>query len=121
MKLNDYKNLLEYAELSPNRGKLKNPDIRAAGENSLCGDSLIIYLNLKNGKITEGKFEHKGCALSVASTAMFLDYASGKNYKKITDLPAEKLLKLLGIEVSPARLPCAILPLAVLRESRNKQ
>jgi len=120
MKLNDYKNLVEYAELSPNRGKLKNPDIKASGENTLCGDSLVIYLNLKNGKIIAGKFEHSGCALSAASTALLLDYARGKNYKKITELSGEQLLKLLGIEVSPARLPCALLPLAVLKELRNK-
>ena len=121
MKLHDYKNLLEYSELSPNRGKLENPDIRAFGENSLCGDSLTIHLNLKNRKITDWKFEHQGCALSAASTAMLLDYARGKNYKKIADLPAEELIKLLGIEVSPARLPCAILPLSIIKESQNKR
>src|SRR3989344_9308149 len=119
MKLNDYKNLLEYAEFSPNRGKLKNPDIKASGENTLCGDSLVIYLNLKNGKIAEEKFEHSGCTLSAASTALLLDYARGKIYKKITGLSGEQLVKLLGKEVSPARLPCAILPLAVLKNRSN--
>lgn len=120
MNLDAFRKLQEYAELSPNRGKLKNPDVVAFGENSLCGDSLKIYLNLKNSKITEGKFEHQGCALSAASTALLLDYARGKSYKKIAALPAEQLLKLLGTEISPARLPCAILPLAVLKSYTNK-
>ena len=105
MKINEYKSLVEYAELSPNRGKLKNPDIKASGENTLCGDSLVIYLNLKNGKIIAGKFEHSGCALSAASAALLLDYARGKSYKKITELSGEQLVKLLGIKVSPEFIP----------------
>ncbi|MEK7519843.1 MAG: iron-sulfur cluster assembly scaffold protein [Patescibacteria group bacterium] len=113
MNIDAFRRLQEYAEHSPHRGKIKTPDIRAHGENALCGDTLTLTCLLINGKVTDVKFEHTGCALSAAAAARFSAQARGKTYEQLKKLSPDIFLRSLGIPVSPARIPCALLPLAV--------
>ena len=118
MKLDQFTQLKRHAEFSPLKGSLKNPDARLSGENALCGDKLKIELKLQKGIIKDAKFTHQGCALSGASTSIFLEYAIGKKYKNIEDIAPEKIIKMLGGNTSPTRIPCALLPLALFKSKK---
>ena len=118
MKLDQFKQLKKHAEHSPFQGKIKNPDISLSGGNALCGDKLKIELKLQKGVIKDAKFTHQGCALSGASASIFLEYAIGKKYKNLENIAPEKLVKMLGGNITPARIPCAILPLAVFKSKK---
>ena len=118
MKLDQFKQLKKHAEISPLKGSLKNPDISLSGGNALCGDKLKIELKLQKGVIKAAKFTHQGCALSGASASIFLEYAIGKKYKNLENTEPEKIIKLLGGNISPARIPCALLPLAVFKSKK---
>src|SRR3989344_2919201 len=115
MKLDQFKQLKKHAEHSPFQGKMEKPDISLSGGNALCGDKLKIELKLQKGVIKAAKFTHQGCALSGASASIFLEYAIGKKYKNLENTEPEKIIKLLGGNISPARIPCAFLPLAILK------
>src|SRR3989344_8226632 len=119
MNIDAFKQLRDHAELSPYKGKLKKPDLRASGDNPLCGDTISIDLRLVKGKVKEAKFIHQGCVLSGAAASALLEYAKGKELEKIQNLAPEKMFKLLGVDVSPARVPCALLALAVLRSGKT--
>ena len=118
MKLDQFKQLKKHAEISPLKGSLKNPDISLSGGNALCGDKLKIELKLQKGVIKAAKFTHQGCALSGASASIFLEYTIGKKYKNLKNTEPEKIIKLLGGNISPARIPCALLPLAVFKSKK---
>ena len=118
MKLDQFTQLKRHAEFSPLKGSLKNPDTRLSGENALCGDKLKIELKLQKGIIKDAKFTHQGCALSGASASIFLEYAIGKKYKNIEDIAPEKIIKMLGGNITPARIPCALLPLALFKSKK---
>lgn len=120
MDIDIFTQLKEHAEHSPFKGKMKKPDIHAEGNNPLCGDTLAIDLRIEKGVIKDAKFTHLGCALSGASASLLLEYAQGKKLEIVQNVDPEKLFKLLGTPVSPARVPCALLALAVLKSYRKK-
>lgn len=120
MNIDQVKRLQEHAQLSPYIGTMKNPDIRWKGENPLCGDTLMIGLKVKNGKITDARFAHSGCALSGASASLFIDHIIGKTVSAAERITAEKHLKLLGIPVSAGRINCALLPLRGITSGHKK-
>lgn len=85
-------------------------------ENPSCGDSITLQIKLKDNCITEIAFQGKGCAISQASTSLLTDFVKGKSKEEVDALDKNAILKLLGVELSPARLKCAMLGLQTLQK-----
>lgn len=98
------------------RGKLDPHDISFEDDNPLCGDHIRIDLRLsESGKVTEAAFDGHGCAISQATADLLLESIQGKTLDEIKALTRDDLLELLGIELGPVRLKCALLSLKVLK------
>lgn len=98
------------------RGTLDPHDVSYEDENPLCGDRLRIDLRVDaEGKITAAAFSGDGCAISQASADLLVEYIEGKPLAEVRNLTKEDILNLLGIELSPIRLKCALLSLKVLK------
>jgi len=98
------------------RGELEPCDVRFEDENPLCGDHIRIDLRLDaNGKVGEAAFSGHGCAISQASADLLLESVVGKSLDEVKILTKEDVLDLLGIELGPVRLKCALLSLKVLK------
>lgn len=113
--------ILDHYKYPQNFGKLENPNIVHRESNTLCGDVVEIQMKL-NGekKIYDAKFTGQGCAISRSSTDILLNNIKGKTIDDIKNLDKDFVLKLLGIEISPARLKCALLPLVALKTAVQK-
>jgi nitrogen fixation protein NifU and related proteins len=104
-----YKNPTHKGELNPN-------DITFEDENPLCGDQIRIDLRVGvDGVITEATFSGHGCAISQASADLLVEGVVGKTVEQVKMLNKNDVLELLGIELGPVRLKCALLPLKVLK------
>jgi nitrogen fixation NifU-like protein len=98
------------------RGVLDPHDISYEDENPLCGDRLRIDLRVgPDGTITEAAFSGDGCAISQASADLLTEYIEGKRLDDVRALSKEDILDMLGIDLSPIRLKCALLSLKVLK------
>ena len=98
------------------RGELNPNDITFEDSNPLCGDELRIDLRInENDQIVEAAFGGRGCAISLASADMLLEFVQGKSLEDVKRLSKEDILELLGIELGPVRLKCALLSLKVLK------
>jgi nitrogen fixation NifU-like protein len=98
------------------RGSLNPNDISFEDDNPLCGDHIRIDLRLNDsGKVSEAAFDGHGCAISQATADLLLESIQGKTLDEIKTLTREDLLELLGIELGPVRLKCALLSLKVLK------
>ena len=98
------------------RGTLDPHDFSYEDENPLCGDKLRIDLRVDaGGIITQAAFSGDGCAISQASADLLTEYIEGKPLEEVRALAKEDLLEMLGIELSPIRLKCALLSLKVLK------
>jgi nitrogen fixation protein NifU and related proteins len=98
------------------RGALDPHDISFEDDNPLCGDHIRIDLRLSDdGHIQEAAFDGHGCAISQASADLLLESIYGKSLDDVKALSKDDLLDLLGLELGPVRLKCALLSLKVLK------
>ncbi|MAG07662.1 Fe-S cluster protein [Candidatus Pacearchaeota archaeon] len=98
-----------------NFGDLTNATHQHKELNTLCGDEIEIQLEIKNNKANQVKFKGHGCAISIASTSLLTEMIKEKSLNEISKLTNEDLLKELQIEISPARLKCALISLDALK------
>ena len=98
------------------RGELDPADISYEDDNPLCGDNIRIDLRVDdNDRIVECAFSGQGCAISQASASMLMEDIQGKTLEEIKKYSRDDILDMLGIELGPVRLKCAMLSLKVLK------
>ncbi len=108
--------IIEHYKNPSYKGTLDPHDISFEDENPLCGDHIRIDLRIDHaGIITEAAFSGHGCAISLASADLLLETVVGKDVEDVKKFSKEQLLELLGIELGPVRLKCALLPLKILK------
>ena len=98
------------------RGHLDPHDIAFEDDNPLCGDHIRVELRVdENDFVREAAFDGHGCAISQASADLLMEEIIGKPLEEVRQLTKEDVLELLGIELGPVRLKCALLSLKVLK------
>ncbi|MBI4928920.1 MAG: SUF system NifU family Fe-S cluster assembly protein [Anaerolineae bacterium] len=108
--------IIEHYKNPGYRGELDPHDFSFEDENPLCGDHLRIDIRLgPDGRVSEAAFSGHGCAISQASADLLLESIIGKTLDEIKGLAKQDVLDLLGIDLGPVRLKCALLSLKVLK------
>ena len=83
------KTILRFASNVPNAERLKSPDVSVTRRTAICGSSMTVDLNIKNGKIEKIGLDIKACALGQASASIFAKNAVGLTLKKVQNLKNE--------------------------------
>lgn len=107
--------ILDHYKHPRRKGHLENPDIHYHDHNPFCGDELTIELKVEDGIVVDAAFDGRGCAISQATASMLMEEIVGKSLEELKALDKEYILELLGIEIGPVRLKCALLSLKVLK------
>ena len=108
--------IIEHYKNPSHRGNLDPNDISFADDNPLCGDHIQIDLRVdQEGKITDARFDGHGCAISQASADLLMESIIGKRVDDVKALGRQHVLDMLGIDLGPVRLKCALLSLKVLK------
>lgn len=98
------------------RGHLDPHNIFFEDDNPLCGDHIEITIRVNGDDIvSEAAFDGHGCAISQASADLLIEAIHGKSLEEVKTMNKEDLLDLLGINLGPVRLKCALLSLKVLK------
>ena len=108
-------NILDHYQNPRNFGTLERPDISAEDSNPLCGDEIRIDLLVKDGVIEDVRFSGKGCSISRAAASMLTEEIRGKTLEEVKRIGKDDVLEMLGIELVPVRLKCALLALKTLK------
>ena len=108
-------NILDHYQNPRNYGTLEHPDISAEDSNPLCGDEIRIDLRVKDGVIEDVRFSGKGCSISRAAASMLTEEIRGKTLEEVKRIGKDDVLEMLGIELGPVRLKCALLALKTLK------
>jgi nitrogen fixation protein NifU and related proteins len=114
----DYREyILDHYRNPRNYGKLEQPTAHGEDSNPLCGDQLSMDLLVEGDRVTEVRFQGRGCAISQAAASMLSEMIEGKPVEEVVQLGKDDVLDALGIAISPARTKCAFLSLRVLHRS----
>ena len=89
------KKVLEYWAYPRNLNDMENPDgfSEYAG---LCGDTLKIYLKIKDDKIEQATFLTDGCGATIACGSMITEIITNKNIQEAWNINREVILDKLG-------------------------
>lgn len=108
--------ILDHYKNPRHKGQLEPNDFSYEDSNPLCGDQVRIDVRLDaDQRVKEVAFTGRGCAISQASASLLMEHILGKPLAEVKQLTREDILELLGIELTPARLKCALLSLKVLK------
>ena len=104
-----YENPLNYGTLDPR-------DFSYEEDNPLCGDVVRIDVKLDDeGKVADVAWEGDGCAISQAAASLLTEEVKGMTLAELKAFDGQRLLDLLGVPLSMARVKCALLSLKVLK------
>ena len=135
-----------------NRGELSSPPAtRVEGFNPLCGDEIVLYLDVEDDVVRDIRIGGQGCSISQSSASMMSSAVKGKTLGEIRalsrafkgmmsiheqsldgepsngpDLPEEEvklgdLEALRGVVKFPVRIKCATLSWNTLLQGLDEQ
>lgn len=107
--------ILDHARTPRNWGLLDAPDFDHEESNPLCGDHLQLTLHVdENDIIREVGWGGHGCAISQASASMLGEKLVGMAMEQARRISRDELLEMIGLQLTPNRMKCALLSLKVL-------
>ena len=108
--------ILDHYNNPRNQGAIENPDILVNGGNPGCGDVVTMYVKLDDdNRVTDVKFEGKGCTISMAGASLITEMVTGKSLHEIEEMPYAALIDQMGEDVVKSRLRCATLGIDTLK------
>ncbi len=79
--------ILDHYRSPRNRGELATPPaVRIEGFNPLCGDEIVLYLEVTDGVVSDVKISGQGCSISQSSASMMSAAIKGKDVGEVRAL-----------------------------------
>ncbi|MBX7251911.1 MAG: iron-sulfur cluster assembly scaffold protein [Candidatus Promineofilum sp.] len=108
--------IIDLYEHPLNYGHLEQPDFTYEEDNPLCGDVIRIDVRLdEQQRVAEVLWSGDGCAISQAAASLLTEEIKGQTLAEVKAFSSERLLELVGVPLSMARVKCALLSLKVLK------
>lgn len=103
--------IIDHYKQPRNYGRLEDPTFSHTGENPMCGDSIEMDVDLDpdTGEIEAVSFTGDGCAISIAAASLLSEHLTGLSVETLTEMTRDDMIELLGVELSPMRVKCAVL------------
>ncbi|MGB8197333.1 MAG: SUF system NifU family Fe-S cluster assembly protein [Acidimicrobiales bacterium] len=78
--------ILDHYRSPRNRGELESPPaIRVEGFNPLCGDEIVVYLDVEDGVLKNIKMVGSGCSISQSSASLMSAAVKGKPLEHVRE------------------------------------
>ncbi len=108
--------IIERYKSPHHKGTLDPNDFSFEDDNPSCGDHIRIDVRLdEDNRVVEALFSGEGCAISLASADLLLESIIGKKVDEVKAISKQDIIDMLGIELGPVRVKCALLSLKVLK------
>ncbi len=113
--------IIDHSKSPRNHDSLPSHTHSAKGYNPLCGDSVELFLVIKNDVVVDVGCQGIGCAISIASASLMTEAIKGKSVSEIQDTFRKfhkmvtegdcseelgKLASFQGIREFPGRVKC---------------
>lgn len=112
--------VLEHFRRPRNQRVLEHPTAAHEAFNPLCGDRVRVEIEVAAGAIRAAAFTANACAICTASASLLTEAVRGAALEQAAGLDDEAAIRALDTDLPAARVACAVLPLAALREALRK-
>ncbi len=91
-----------------NMGRLDPADGVGEVGNPRCGDVMKIYIQVRDNRIDDIRFETFGCAAAIATSSMITEMVKGKTLEEALGVSNKDVLDALG-GLPPEKIHCSLL------------
>jgi nitrogen fixation NifU-like protein len=114
-------NLLENYKNPKNYGDpIFDVTASAKEDNLTCGDSIEVFLEIENDKLSNISFKAEGCSISIGTMSILSEELKEMSLGNIKELEYNDIQKLIQIELTPSRIRCATLGLEAIQKALNE-
>ncbi len=99
-----------------NVGKIDDADAVGNAGSLTCGDQLKIYLKIKDGIVTDAKFQTFGCGSAVASSSILTEMIIGKSVEDVRKITNKDIADELG-GLPPEKMHCSVMGYEALEDA----
>jgi nitrogen fixation protein NifU and related proteins len=100
--------LLDHFRNPRNVGQLDPPATVVNATNPACGDILRLSVRFEQGRVTEVRYQTRGCTASIAAGSALTEWMVGKSREQLKQLTAGTIEELVG-GLEPASKHAAVL------------
>lgn len=108
--------IMDHFQHPLNFGALEGADFISPEQNPSCGDKIVVYGKVKDQKLISVMFEGSGCVISVAMASKLTEYCKNKSLEEVLVLDQDCIKQLLGMDLGPKRMQCALLSVFALQK-----
>lgn len=102
-----------------NQGVIDKPTVIGEAGNIKCGDIMKLYLDIKDDKVKDIKFETLGCAAAIAVSSIYTDMVKGKTLEEAARVTNKEIAEELG-GLPPQKLHCSMLVAEAFKNALSK-
>jgi len=111
--------LLDHFQNPRNVGELGPPAVTVAVENPACGDLMRLSIRIEAGRVSEVRYQTRGCTASVAAGSALTELVQGRNAAELDAIDSASVINALGGLIPESR-HAAALCVDALREAIRK-
>lgn len=108
--------VLDHFRNPRNQGSIENADGAGAVGNETCGDTMKIYIKVKNDTVDDVKFETLGCAAAISSSSVYTELVKGKTIEEALKITDDDVVRELG-GLPEHKLHCSLLAERAFKEA----
>ena len=108
--------VMDHFERPRNNGVLDDPDAAGYMTNPVCGDTLLLMLRIRDGRIDEARWQSEGCAASIAAASVLSELIRGKPLPDLAAVTRETVVEALG-GLPASKLHASVLAADALRRA----
>ena len=100
--------VMDHFQNPRNVGKMDDADGVGEVGNAKCGDIMKMYIKVKDGIITDCKFNTFGCGSAIATSSMATELIKGKPVEEALELSNQAVVEALD-GLPPQKIHCSVL------------
>jgi len=100
--------VMEHYRNPRNVGSIEDADAIGEAGSLACGDSLKIFLKIKDNIVVDAKFQTFGCGSAVASSSILTEMIIGKSLEEVEKITNEDIANELG-GLPPEKMHCSVM------------
>lgn len=98
--------VMDHFQNPRNVGEINNPDGTGEVGNPVCGDLMIFYIKVHDGRLEDVKFKTFGCGAAIAVSSMVSEMAKGRTLDEAMKITNELVAVELG-GLPPNKMHCS--------------